>query len=396
MIMFGLEFTHEAPFHTVYLHGLIRASGGVKMSKTKGNVQDPLELIDEYGTDALRLGVAIGITPGNDFTLTPNILDSRRDFVNKLWNIGRLVLARTSAPERRAALAPAVAGDSSSLADRWIASRLSHVASETTRLLREFNFGEAGRMIHDFIWDEFADWYLEAYKFLAPSGAADGRVLAQVYDKALRLLHPFAPFVTEELWQRLTTGLAERPISLMLAPWPRGEESRDMQAESQWSDLMAVVRAIRTLRADYGVEGNRTVPATIVAPAAAVEFWRTHAPLAAALPGTRLSPIEVVDASDATSADLFAHAIATVAGGVEVLIPAEGLFDVDSESARAEKDLTTTSRDVQRLETLLGSDFARKAPPENVERERGRLSDQRERQAALERRLATLRRLKAS
>lgn len=397
MIMFGLEFTGEIPFHTVYLHGLIRAAGGVKMSKTKGNVQDPLELIAEYGTDALRLGVAIGITPGNDFTLTPNILDARRDFVNKLWNIGRLVISRTSPDHRRSALASAAPSASSALADRWIASRLAQVASETTRLMSEFNFGEAGRMVHDFIWDEFADWYVEAYKILAPSGAADGYLLAQVYDKALRLLHPFAPFATEELWQRLTTGLAERPISLMLAEWPRGTEPRDLEAESAWSDIMSVVRAVRTLRADYGIEASRTVPATIVAPtAAAAEFWRTHATLVGALPNTRLSPLEVIHSQDGAPPDLTAHAIATVAGGIEVLIPAEGLFDVDAESARAEKDLSTTARDVERLENLLASDFARKAPPETVDRERARLADQRDRRIALERRLETLRRLRQS
>ena len=145
MIMFGLEFTGQAPFHTVYLHGLIRAEGGVKMSKTKGNVQDPLELIEEYGTDALRLAVTIGITPGNDFTLTPNILDARRDFVNKLWNIGRFVMASTTAAGSAAgARAGRCHSADAPLAERWIASRLSSVTADVTRMLGEFNFGEAG------------------------------------------------------------------------------------------------------------------------------------------------------------------------------------------------------------------------------------------------------------
>src|SRR5437879_3330655 len=154
MIMFGLEFTGQIPFHTVYLHGLIRAEGGVKMSKTKGNVQDPLELIAEYGTDALRLGVAIGITPGNDFTLTPTILDARRDFVNKLWNIGRFVNASATPQDRRLAVEAASPRADAPLADRWINSRLSAVIADVTRMLGEFNFGEAARVIHDFIWDE--------------------------------------------------------------------------------------------------------------------------------------------------------------------------------------------------------------------------------------------------
>src|SRR5437868_3534225 len=252
MIMFGLEFTGQPPFHTVYLNGLIRAEGGVKMSKVKGNTQDPLDLIAEYGTDALRLAVAIGITPGNDFTLTTTMLDSRRDFVNKLWNIGRFVMAVTSPPERRHALEPAVAGDNAPLAERWIASRLSAVTDEVTRLLREYNFGEAGRVIHDFVWDEVADWYVEAFKILARDGQADGALLAQVYDKILRMLHPFAPFATEELWQRLTTGTAERPIALMIAPWPEPDAAaQDAAAEAAFGDLMALTRAARTLRSDY-------------------------------------------------------------------------------------------------------------------------------------------------
>src|ERR1700704_1138247 len=231
MIMFGLKFTNRPPFHTVYLNGLIRAHGGVKMSKVKGNVQDPLELIQEYGTDALRLALTIGITPGNDFTLSPSMLDARRDFINKLWNIGRFVMSATTPEQRRRALAPAVARDNAPLAERWIASRLAAVTAEMTRLLGEFNFGEAARVIHDFIWDEVADWYVEAFKILARDDQADGALLVQVYEKALRMLHPYAPFATEELWQRLTTGIADRPIALMIAQWPDPAEARDAAAE---------------------------------------------------------------------------------------------------------------------------------------------------------------------
>src|SRR5205807_8778875 len=134
----------------------------------------------------------------------------------------------------------------------WIASRLSYVTSEMTRLLGEFNFGEAGRVIHDFIWDELADWYVEAYKISSTSNA-QGALLAQVYEKTLRLLHPFAPFATEELWQRLTTGIAERPIALMVAEWPASAAAVDRDAEEKWSDVMALTRAARTLRSEYHV-----------------------------------------------------------------------------------------------------------------------------------------------
>jgi valyl-tRNA synthetase len=393
MIMFGLEFMGKEPFHSVYLHGLIRAEGGVKMSKTKGNVQDPLELIEMYGTDALRLGVSIGITPGNDFTLTPNILDARRDFVNKLWNIGRLVMARTTAEQRRRALGPAIARADAPLVERWIASRLSTVISETTRLLGEFNFGEAGRLIHDFIWDELADWYVEAYKVLSASAQADGALLAQVFEKALRVLHPYAPFVTEELWQRLTTGAVDRPISIMLADWPTAAGTGDPQAESEWADIMAVTRAARTLRAEYRIEPSTTVPSAIAARPQAADFWRRHAELVGALPGTRLKPIEVIEVSNGVAPDLAARSIAAVAGGTELLIPAAGLFDVQTELKRTHSELANARQQVERLDRNLSGDFARKAPPETVQAERQRLEEQRERLQTLERRRQTLERL---
>jgi valyl-tRNA synthetase len=394
MIMFGLEFTGKPPFHTVYLNGLIRAQGGVKMSKVKGNVQDPLELINEYGTDALRLAVTIGITPGNDFTLTPSMLDARRDFVNKLWNIGRFIMAVTTPQDRRLAMNPAVAREKSPLAERWIASRLSAVTGEVTRLLGDFNFGEAARVIHDFVWDELADWYLEAFKVLSRDGQADGVLLAQVYDKTLRLLHPFAPFVSEELWQRLTTGIVDRPVALMIAEWPKPADTRDPAADAAWSDVMAVTRAARTLRSDYHIKASSQVAASITARTPEVAaFWRANAEVLGALPGVRLKPIDVLEDPDGAPADLAACAIAAVAGGVELLIPAEGLFDIQAELDRVMQELAEAGKQVQRLESQLGSEFSRKAPPETVERERERLHEQRQRQQTLERRRATLARL---
>ena len=366
------------------------------MSKVKGNVQDPLELIAEYGTDALRLALTIGITPGNDFTLTPSMLDARRDFVNKLWNIGRFVLAVTTADDRRRALQPAVArGEKTPLVERWIASRLSAVTAEMTRLLGEYNFGEAGRVIHDFVWDEVADWYVEAFKVLARDDQADGALLAQVYEKALRMLHPYAPFATEELWQRLTTGTGERPIALMIAPWPEPADARDPAAESAWSDVMAVTRAARTLRSDYHIKSSKAVAASIAArtPELAA-FWRANAELLGALPGVRLKPIDVLDAPEGAPADLAARAIAAIAGAVELLMPAEGLFDVQTELDRVTQELADSNTQVVRLERQLASDFSHKAPAETVERERERLAEQRERQQTLERRRATLARLR--
>jgi valyl-tRNA synthetase len=323
------------------------------------------------------------------------MLDARRDFINKLWNIGRFVMSATTAEERRHALQPAAArGKKTPLAERWIASRLSAVTAEVTRLLGEFNFGEAGRILHDFLWDEVADWYVEAFKILARDGQADGALLAQVYEKALRMLHPYAPFATEELWQRLTTGTADRPIALMIAPWPEPADARDPAAEAAWSDVMAVTRAARTLRSDYHIKSSNAVAASIAArtPELAA-FWRANADLLGALPGARLKPIDVLDAPEGAPADLAARAIAAVAGGVELLLPAEGLFDVQTELDRVTQELAESNGQVTRLERQLASDFSHKAPAETVERERERLAEQRERQQTLERRRTTLARL---
>jgi valyl-tRNA synthetase len=260
--------------------------------------------------------------------------------------------------------------------------------------LGEFNFGEAGRLIHDFLWDEVADWYLEAYKVLAWSGNANGALLAQVFEKTVRLLHPYAPFVTEELWQGLTTGLAERPVSVMVADWPEPADTSDPNAEAEWSDIMALTRAARTLRAEYRIEPSRAVAASILAPTQELTaFWQANADVIGALPGTRLAPIEVRHATDGVEAELAARSIAAVAGGVELLIPAAGLFDVRTELSRTTSELADAQKQVSRLETLLAGDFSRKAPAETVERERARLQEQRDRLETLQRRRTTLTRL---
>jgi valyl-tRNA synthetase len=268
------------------------------------------------------------------------------------------------------------------------------VIADLTRLFGEFNFGEAGREIHDFVWDEVADWYVEAYKVLAREGRADGALLAQVFEKVLRLLHPLAPFVTEELWQRLTTGTAERPLAIMVAPWPEPADVRDASAEADWQDVVELTRAIRALRADYGVEPARAVEATIVpSNAGRIAFWREHMPVLSALPGVRLGAVNVAAQAPMESS---ARCIAAVAAGAEVLIDAAGLFDVDAELKRADREMAQAAAQVQRLERQLGSEFSRKAPPDVVEAERERLEHQRQRLETLQRRRETLRRLEAA
>jgi valyl-tRNA synthetase len=202
MIMMGLEFTGTIPFHSIYLHGLVRAGSGEKMSKSLGNVQDPLELMDQYGTDALRFMLLTGSTPGQDTRINVERLEAGRNFANKLWNAGRLILSTLEQTPDQPAKIPEF-----TFADRWIVAREAEVISEISRLFESHQYGEAGRQLYEFFWSEFADWYLEIAKLQIDEGEdrrwLTTQVMLQVYETCLRLLHPFIPFVTEELWGTL-------------------------------------------------------------------------------------------------------------------------------------------------------------------------------------------------
>src|SRR6266542_3560978 len=218
MIMLGLEFTGEIPFHTVYLHGLVRDEHGKKMSKSYGNVIDPLIVMDELGTDALRFTMLVGSTPGNDTNVGPKKVESNRNFANKIWNVGRFVISAISSQQSANKLC------AYTLADSWIWARLQQLVGDVERLFQTFQYGEAGRQIYDFFWSDFADWYVEIAKQELNEGgerasrAAD--TLARILDMCLRLLHPFTPFVTEELWGHLRRAILESPLSNIAQDWP--------------------------------------------------------------------------------------------------------------------------------------------------------------------------------
>ncbi|MBM3133307.1 MAG: valine--tRNA ligase, partial [Chloroflexi bacterium] len=233
MIMMGIENTGRVPFEKVYLHGLIRDEHGEKMSKSKGNVMDPLVMIDQYGTDALRLALTVGNTPGNDMRLSSQKLEGARNFSNKLWNTSRFILGNVEGklPDMGQPLQMPVE-------DRWITSRLNRLIADVTQLLETFMLGEALGKIHDFVWGEFCDWYIELAKIRLrdPKAPPPTPVLVNTLETTLRLLHPFMPFITEEIWQRLAGHLPEerRPASLMIARYPTADESAiDLAAERE-------------------------------------------------------------------------------------------------------------------------------------------------------------------
>ena len=388
MAMMGLENTGEVPFRTVYLHGLVRDDKGEKMSKSKGNVISPNENIASHGTDALRFTLATGSTPGNDMKLSAQRLDAGRNFANKLWNASRFVLSNLPEAER---VNPADAlSEGRPAEDRWIISRLHHLMAAEEDLLSNFQLGEAGRQIHDFLWNEYCDWYIEVVKVRLRAGdTSPHAVLAYVLDNALRLLHPFMPFVTEEIWQSLKPRLAwtaAEPPALMVAPYPQADPERyDDAAEDEMETMIDVVRAVRNARAERGVEPARLIQAVAFSSPAVAETLRRqqdHIKLLARLEGLDFQP---------DSAERPAQSVPLVLDRCEVYLPLAGLLDLNVERQKLEKELTQERTDIERLSAKLGNDgFVAKAPADVVAKERERLEAAKERAGRLEARLATL------
>jgi valyl-tRNA synthetase len=377
MIMMGLEFTGEVPFHTVYLHGLIRDEHGRKMSKTYGNVIDPLTVMDDLGTDALRFTLLVGATPGNDMSLSVKKVEANRNFANKIWNVGRFVITAINSQGSAENL-----GDYT-LADSWIWARLQRLVRDVERLFQTFQYGEAGRQIYEFLWSDFADWYVEVAKGQLQNEATKARTvetLARVFDMALRLLHPFTPFVTEELWDHLRNATrnspffeltADWPNALIVAKWPESREPERWE-ESKIADFQLVqetVRSIRNLRAEKGVAPSKRIAATVAA-GAKTDLLKEQSNVLALLAG--LSDAELHIAESLT--DKPSDAVALVIGPVEIYLPLAGMVDLAEEKTRLEKELKEAESHIQRLEKLLAGDFANKAPAHLVAKEREKLA----------------------
>ncbi len=402
MIMSGLEYTGQVPFHTVYLHGLIRDEHGRKMSKSYGNVIDPLSVMDELGTDALRFTLLVGSTPGNDMNLSLKKVEANRNFANKLWNAGRLMLSL---------LAKAPAAPQSdpqwTMADAFIFGRLKVLTRDVERLFQVFQYGEAGRQIYDFFWSEFADWYLEIAKLQVADGGdcafytAD--LTVRVFDTILRLLHPFTPFITEELWGHLKRACQELsprylpvdhawPEALIVAPWPEPMQDAGWEAESiaSFTQVQEIVRAIRNLRAEKNVHSGRKLASIFVVSHAANDtlyhLLADDRRVIAVLAGLDESHLELVESLPEKPEG---H-VALVASGVEIYLPLAGLVDTSEEKARLSKELSEVEGQIARLEKLLSGSFAEKAPAPVVQKERDKLAGYQETAQKLHAQLAAL------
>ena len=404
MIMMGLENTSREPFHTVFLHGLIRDTQGVKMSKTRGNVLDPLQLVEQFGTDALRFALTTGTAPGNDIRLGESKLESSRNFANKLWNAARYVMTSLEGADAASldgwfALPEyadrqrdqAVQSVNGSRQDRWVLHRLNVATSSVNRYLRQYELGEAQRVIYEFLWGDFCDWYIELSKVRLRAGdAVPLRVLGHVLERTLRLLHPFMPFVTEEIWQKLIHRLpreGELPESIMVAPYPDSAGGyTDLNAEREMGVLILMIRAIRNVRAQLRIPSGQHLEATVDAQAMK-EVLEEESPAICAL--ARVQPLRILDgAGDRRPTD---KAMTLVVDPLVVMLPLGGVVDVSAERIRLAKELEECADALRRVRGLLANpDFSSRAPEEVVEREQERLRSLEEREERLREVLAQL------
>ncbi len=389
MMMLGLKFMADhpsrahardpdaVPFRVVLIHGLVRDPYGQKMSKTRGNVIDPLEVFERYGTDAARFTLLASAAPGNDISLQYSKLETYRNFCNKIWNATRFVLMNTDAAD----VAAVTDEVPLTLADRWIQSVLHRTIAEVTRDLEEFRFHEAAHRLYHFFWHDFCDWYLELQKSAvaapedSPRRRAARRRLREVLETALRLLHPFMPFITEELWQRLP----HEGETICLAPYPTADPARvDPVAERQMGTLIELITKVRNIRAVMNIDPAKEL-GLLVRPLTTEAAALIEEQDAAIRRLGRLERIERV-----SSLDGYRQVARDVAGEIELAVPLEGLIDVERERERLRRTVEKLERELEHLERrLANADFLERAPEEVVRETRERHEEVSERRQRL-------------
>ena len=386
MMFQGLEFTGKRPFKNVLIHGLIRDSQGRKMSKSLGNGVDPMEVIEQYGADALRWFLANGSAPGQDVRYSTDKMDAAWNFINKIWNASRYALMNVG---DLTADQVDITGEKT-LADKWILTRLNQTIGKVTELFEKFEFGEAGRLLYRFIWDDFCDWYIEMSKeTLAGDDEAakltTRSILVYVLDNTLRLLHPIMPFVTEEIWQ----SVPHVGESLVVATYPTVHpEQMDEKAAEEMEFLMDFIRSVRTVRNEMNTPLSK--PINIIAKVSDAVHYAILKENESYI--ARFSnPEEFVYGEDVEAPS---DAVTSVITGAEIYLPLAGLINIEDEIARLEKEAEKLQQEVNRVEKKLSNEkFVAKAPAAVVEAERAKGADyQAQREAVLER-IATLKKI---
>lgn len=400
MVMLGLELTGESPFSVIYLHGLVRAADGSKMSKTKGNVIDPLDTVAEYGADSLRYSLVTGVTPGQDIPLNMEKIEANRNFANKLWNSCKFVTGNAlknvaeSEMEELGVTGPIEKEefDSLPLPEKYIISKCHALVASVTEDLEKYQLGAAGSKIYEFLWDQFADWYIEISKTRLYEGAGGGdtaevreaqRVLVYILDTSLRLLHPYMPFVTEQLWHHLPRApVKEGAHSLMLTTWPQMDDGSPLvssdEAIDQFECFQALTRSIRNARAEYNVEPGKRISAVIVASGELREEIQKEVKSLVAL--AKLDPSEVsvyeTGSDEAKAAADVDSVQLVIRDGVEAFLPLSGLIDPEKERQRLLKQQDNLAKEIQKLSGRLQSPgFVEKAPPTVVDKAKGELAE---------------------
>ncbi|MBF0138524.1 MAG: valine--tRNA ligase, partial [Magnetococcales bacterium] len=428
MIMMGLKFAGDVPFREVYIHGLVRDGEGQKMSKSKGNILDPLDLIDgialadlvakrtrdmmqphlarkieqatrqdfplgipAFGTDALRFTMASLATQGRDVKFDLGRIEGYRNFCNKLWNASRFVLMNTSGRE----CGLGQTHHSLSVADRWIVSRLQHLIRETGRALDEYRINDAANAVYQFLWGHYCDWYLELVKpaIYGATVTEESRVavrytMLDVLETALRLLHPLMPFITEELWQKVAPGVGRQGETIMLAPWPQADAARQdpgVEKEMEW--VMACITAVRTMRAEMDIPPGQPLELLVAGEAWAIRHVRDHQEVIVSL--GRLSGWREL------TGDAPSGCASGVVQGLRLFIPLAGIIDLDAEESRLEKAIGKVEGDLQKvLGKLSNENFLAKAKPDVIDKERHKQRSMEEQRQGLAEALERIRALR--
>ncbi len=378
MIFSGLKYTGKPPFHTVFIHGIVRDEQGRKMSKSLGNGIDPLEVIDRYGADALRFMLATGNSPGNDMRYSEEKVKSSRNFANKLWNACRFIMMNLSDEITEASLP-----DVLTVEDKWVLSRFNDVVKEMTENLDKFELGIALSKIYDFIWDVYCDWYIELSKPRMQAGGETAenaqKVLLYVMQGMLKLLHPFMPFITEEIWQVLPTGGQD---TIMLADWPVYDDGLCFAQEAaDFEKVISAIRGIRNRRAEMNVPPSKK----------AKVYIETREPQLFGQMGAFFERLAGASAIETAASYSFESAVTVVTDAARIFIPLDDLIDKDKERARLVKEQAAVQRDIEAVSKKLSNEgFLAKAPQNVVEQEKEKLSRHQERLAKIEESLKAL------
>lgn len=383
MIFQGIEFTGQRPFKDVLIHGLVRDAEGRKMSKSLGNGVDPMDVIDKYGADSLRYFLSTGSSPGQDLRYSTDKVEATWNFANKIWNASRFALMNMNGMTYEEI---DLSGEKT-VADKWILTRLNETIESVTRLSDRYEFGEVGRVLYNFIWDDFCDWYIEMAKLplYGENEAAKKTtrsILAYVLDNTMRLLHPFMPFITEEIWQ----NLPHEGESITVAKWPEvNPEFTDQKAAGEMKLLVEMIRSVRNIRAEVNTPLSKKIKMIVKAKDESIlETLQKNS----AYIERFCNPEELTLGTEIETPE---KAMSAVVTGVEIFLPLAGLINIEEEIARLQKELEKWNKEVERVQKKLGNEgFVKKAPEKVIEEERAKEKDYLEKRTTVEERIKEL------